>query len=92
MNQETEIEILNELRRITKLLALTVANDKTQKEQIALLSGVDFQPKEIANMIGTTSNTVRVTLARLKKDLGNKAKTEGNESNDKSQAEADTAK
>lgn len=67
MNGPNEDEILQELRRISKLLALTVTRDMKQKEKIELLSSIDFQPKEIADLIGTTPNTVSVTLAGIRK-------------------------
>ena len=67
MNKTTEEEILQELRRISKLLSLTVTRDLMQKEKIELLANVGFQPKEIADLIGTTPNTVRVALVDIRK-------------------------
>jgi len=67
MNGPNEDEILQELRRISKLLALTVTRDMKQREKIELLSGIGFQPKEIADLIGTTPNTVSVILAGIRK-------------------------
>ena len=67
MNQPVDIDILNELRRITKILALIASQNKTQKEQIDVLSNAGMQPKEIADILGTTPNTVRVTLAKTRK-------------------------
>ena len=72
MNETTEEEILQELRRISKLLSLTVTRDLSQKEKIELLSGIGFQPKEIADLIGTTPGSVSVTLTAIRK----KAKAE----------------
>lgn len=65
-------EILQELQRISKLLALTVTRELKQREKIELLSSIGFQPKEIANLIGTTPGTVSVTLVNIRK----KAQTE----------------
>lgn len=73
MNKTTEEEILQELRRISKLLSLTVTRDLMQKEKIELLANVGFQPKEIADLIGTTPHTVSVTLFDIRK----KAKKKG---------------
>ncbi len=67
MNNPKNDEIIKELRRITKLLILIATKDQSRKDQIISLAGLDFQPKEIAELIGTTANTVRVTLARIKK-------------------------
>lgn len=72
MNEAVTIDILNELRRITKILALIVSQNRTQKEQIDMLSNAGIQPKEIADILGTTSNTVRVTLAKSRKDSNQK--------------------
>jgi len=72
MNKTTEEEILQELRCISKLLSLTVTRDLSQKEKIELLSGIGFQPKEIADLIGTTPGSVSVTLTAIRK----KAKAE----------------
>lgn len=67
MNESEENEILQELQRISKLLALTVTRELKQREKIELLSSIGFQPKEIANLIGTTPGTVSVTLVDIRK-------------------------
>ncbi len=72
MNGSKEEEILQELRRISKILVLTATKDQTQKDRITLLSSIGFEPKEIADLLGTTPNTVRVALVDIRK----KAKTE----------------
>lgn len=63
----THYELLEELKRITKILVLIAAEDKTQKEQIAILDRVGFAPKDIAELLGTTPNTVRVALVDIRK-------------------------
>jgi DNA-directed RNA polymerase specialized sigma24 family protein len=60
-------DLLTELRRITKLLVLIATKDQKQKDQIRLLDGLKFQPKEIAELLGTTSNTVNVALHSIRK-------------------------
>jgi len=40
--------------------------DDTQSKKIDLLNGAGFGPKEIADIIGTTSNSVSVALHKLK--------------------------
>jgi len=77
MNGTKDEEILQELQRISKLLVLMVTKDQTQKDRIALLSSIGFQPKEIANLLDTTPGTVSVTLSVIKK----KAKAEKSKSN-----------
>ena len=76
-NDTKQNGILEELRRITKLLVLIATRDQRQKEQIRILSNIGFRPKDIAQLIDTTSNTVRVTLAEIKKEKGQKGKTKG---------------
>jgi DNA-binding CsgD family transcriptional regulator len=39
----------------------------SQTEQIATLSRSGFSPKEIAEVLGTTANTVRVALVGIRK-------------------------
>jgi CRP-like cAMP-binding protein len=68
--------VLSELQQIKKLLLVLCTKDQSQKEQIKILSNVGFQPKEIAELIGSTANTVNVTLNRLKKE-GKKINNDG---------------
>lgn len=63
------LEISNKLDILIRLFGLSlVMNIKVQKEQIALLSDVGFQPKEIADILGTTNNTVSVALHSIRKE------------------------
>lgn len=39
----------------------------TQRERIAFLNKAGLSPKTIAEILGTTSNTVSVSLAKMKK-------------------------
>ncbi len=65
---EKGIRILSEkLDAIIKLMVLGMTQGKSQTEQIRLLSAGGFQPKEIAETLGTTPNAVRVTLFNLRK-------------------------
>lgn len=59
--------LLEALDRIAKLLALLVAQGKTKREAILRLADVGFRPRDIAELLGTTGNTVRVTLHQAKK-------------------------
>lgn len=68
MNGPKEDEILHELQRISKLLVLIAMRDQSQKDQITVLSRIGFEPREIADLLGTTANTVNVTLARIRKE------------------------
>lgn len=67
-NESSLKEISIKLDTLIKLSALNLVKDgKTQKEQIVLLSGAGFQPKQIADILGTNNNVVSVTLASIKK-------------------------
>lgn len=67
MNDKQFTEILNKLDLLIQLLALNLVSEKKQQNQIMLLSKVGMQPKEIAKLLDTTPNTVRVTLSRIRK-------------------------
>ena len=67
MTTEPRDEIVLELRKISRLLTLLLTKDLSQRDKIALLSTAGLQPKEIADLIGTTPNTVSVTLAHMRK-------------------------
>ena len=67
MNDADMQLLLGKLDAIIKLLVIDVTQGKDQTEQIRLLSHVGFQPKNIAEMLGTTANNVSVRLSSLKK-------------------------
>jgi DNA-binding NarL/FixJ family response regulator len=67
MNERAINTITDKLDTIIKLMILIATNDKSQSEQIWLLSAAGLQPKEIANILGTTPNTVRVMLFAMRK-------------------------
>jgi predicted transcriptional regulator len=54
------------LTKIANLLALLVTKDDKQEDRIVKLNAAGYTPSEIANLIGTTPNTVRVTLSTSK--------------------------
>ena len=60
-------KLVIELQRISVLLALNLTKGQSQREQIEILSRIGFQPKEIAKILDTTTNTVSVALARSRK-------------------------
>jgi len=53
--------------RIANLLALLLVTGKPQPEQISLLSAAGYGSSEIARLVGTTRNTVSVTLSQRRK-------------------------
>ena len=74
---------LIELQKITKLLALNfiLNQDHSQSDLIKAMSKLGFQPKEIAELLGTTSNTVSVAKAQAKSKP--KTTTQGKNSDQK---------
>ena len=56
----------SQFERITRLLALLVVKGESQTEKIKVLAGAGFTNSEIAEMLGTTANTVNVTVHRLR--------------------------
>ena len=62
-----EESILKEIQRMSKLLALSIVKDLKTIDQFELLNNSGYQPKEIAELLGTTRNTVSVELSKLKK-------------------------
>lgn len=60
-------EINEKLEKITKLLALQLSSNKNNTEFMKSLASAGFKPKEIARLIGTTPNTVSVSLHKIKK-------------------------
>jgi hypothetical protein len=59
--------VVEKLDRVLRLLAVMTVKGMSQTEQIAVLDRVGFAPKEIAEIVGTTSNTVRVGLVAIRR-------------------------
>ncbi len=76
MDEAIQRNILHELKTIKKLLAYNLVTGIKQTEQISKLNSMGFQQKEIAEILGTTSNTVNVALNRLKKSKQKKVSKE----------------
>lgn len=67
MESEFELKLEEKLRQALRLLGILAVKGLSQQEQIAILSRVGFSPKEIAEVVGTTPNTIRVTLVSIRK-------------------------
>jgi hypothetical protein len=52
------------LDTLIRLIALSITEGKKPVEKIKLLGRADLQPKEIASLLKTTANSVRVALHR----------------------------
>lgn len=62
-----ETELINELKKMNKLLILLLIKDLERNEKIKFLSEAGFQPKDIASIINTTANVVSIQLTKLRK-------------------------
>ena len=60
---------------LIRLFAASLVTGKNQREQIELLSNSGLTPKEIAELVGTTPNTVRVALSAIRKKQKKKSKS-----------------
>lgn len=67
MPDQQNDEVITRLDKLIRLVATNLVIGKSQTEQIGLLSRAGLQPKEIADIVGTTPNTVRVTLSTARK-------------------------
>lgn len=60
-------ELIKEIKKLNKLLVLSILSNKTQTQCILSLNKVGFAQKEIADLVGTTPATVNSTLTKAKK-------------------------
>jgi DNA-directed RNA polymerase specialized sigma24 family protein len=75
MTEDLLSEIDAKLDTLIRIQALqSVRGMETQKDKIVFLYGAGIRPKDIASILGTTSNTVNVAMANHKKAQGKKAK------------------
>jgi DNA-directed RNA polymerase specialized sigma24 family protein len=74
MPQSTDERLLEKVDQILRIIAAFATKDMKQRDQIALLDRAGLQPKYIAELLGTSSNTVRVELVALRKAKGGKAR------------------
>jgi hypothetical protein len=66
-----EIGLLNRMRRLLEILVRlnleSMRGDRSQNEMISMLDSVGCGQSEIADLLGTTANTVNVSLYKAKK-------------------------
>jgi Holliday junction resolvasome RuvABC DNA-binding subunit len=67
MPSATLDDILQELKRMSFLLARSTLPEGTQTSKIEALNALGFAPRETAQILGTTPLTVSVSLAKGKK-------------------------
>jgi DNA-directed RNA polymerase specialized sigma24 family protein len=74
-NGELQVSVRPDLlQRIVNLAALLVVRGESQTNQILMLAGAGFSSSEIANLLGTTTNTVSVTLYQARSNRKTKKK------------------
>jgi DNA-binding CsgD family transcriptional regulator len=61
-------DIVSKLDVLIRLKVMELCMNKTQKEKIQILDSAGLPPKQIADLIGTTPNTVSVALVGLRKE------------------------
>jgi len=74
MAKTFEESVLAKLDYLLRVHAISVTKGMKQNEQIALLNRAGLPPKEIADLLGTTGNTVNVALTNLRKSGKKKGK------------------
>jgi hypothetical protein len=65
-------EIARRLDTLIRLVAAGVCKDKSQRDSIAILSSAGLAPKDIADFLQTTPNTVSVTLSAMRRQKSTK--------------------
>lgn len=61
-------EMLHRLDILIRLVASGVCAGRSQKEKIAILGAAGLGSREIAEFLGTTTNTVSVALSSLRRE------------------------
>jgi hypothetical protein len=64
----TNDDVIRRLDALIRLTAIAMFKDKSQKEKIAVLNLAGLTPKEIAEFLDTTPNSVSVAISMMKKD------------------------
>ncbi len=67
MTDKTEQIFVRDITLIKNLLSHILIQGKQQNEAIKALSNAGLEPKEIADILGTSSNNVSVVLYQSKK-------------------------
>jgi DNA-binding NarL/FixJ family response regulator len=66
--QDALQRISDQLKQLTRLVAISVSADKKQREQILALARAGLDRHEIAEILGTTPGTVSVELSVSKRE------------------------
>ena len=65
---DSDLLIAEKLDTLIKLVSIAITEGKKQAEQIRMLALAGIKPSQIAEILGTTSNTVNVALSGLRRD------------------------
>jgi DNA-binding MarR family transcriptional regulator len=79
MTDKIVAELIRKLDVLIGLTAIHVLEKKSQKEKVELLGRAGLAVKDIAALVGTTPNTVSVTLSKLRKNNGKAPKAKEKE-------------
>ncbi len=61
-------EVPNKLDTVIRLLAIKVTRGRELKDQVRFLHRAGLEPKKIADILGKTPNTIRVTLFAIRRE------------------------
>lgn len=68
MARDTENKMMEKLDILIRLQAISLVKEfKSSKDKILFLDSAGLQPKDIADLLQTTSNHVNVTLSQARK-------------------------
>jgi hypothetical protein len=87
-NDEVLLRIEEKIGLMLRLIALQSTREMKQTHAIELLNASGFEPKLIADILDTTSNTVSVSLSKFKAKKKSPARRGNNESQTKRRIQA----
>lgn len=69
-------DILSEIKKTNKLLAISIVSNLSFNEKITSLIKIGFTQQEIADVLGTTKATINTQVQKIKKTKNGKTKSE----------------
>ncbi len=76
MARTNEQELIRKLDLVARLMAINLSAGKKNSESIPLLAKAGFSAPEIADLLDTTANTVRVAIHYSKKKSNSRKEIE----------------
>jgi hypothetical protein len=74
MSDPEFVDIAKKLDVIIRLIAISLTSGRKKQDQFSILDRAGFRPREIAEIVGTTPNTVSVFLSNIRRSRNRKAK------------------